>query len=86
MLVQHLAGSGVAVDEAVTTPQFFDLNAKLTYELKIFKTACLEFSLGAVNIFNSYQKDFDKGYLRDSGYIYGPMLPRSLVLGAKLHL
>jgi len=86
MLVQHLAGSGVSVDEAVTTPQFFDLNVKLSYELKIFKTACLELSAGVSNLLNSYQDDFDKGYLRDSGYIYGPMLPHSIVLGAKIHL
>ena len=31
------------------------------------------------NIFNAYQKDFDRGADRDSGYIYGPSLPRRLV-------
>jgi len=39
-----------------------------------------------MNIFNSYQRDFDQGYLRDSGYIYGPMTPRSLMASVKLHL
>ena len=39
---------------------------------------------GVKNILNAYQKDFDKGEKRDSGYIYGPSLPRSLVFGAGL--
>ncbi len=86
MLVQHLAGSGTPVDKAVNTPRFFDANAKLSYELKVYKTACLEFSAGIMNIFNSYQRDFDQGSLRDSGYIYGPSTPRSLMAGIKLHL
>ena len=86
MLVQHIAGSGTLVDEAVTTPSFFDLSAKVNYEVKIFSSACLDFSAGVGNIFNSYQRDFDRGYLRDSGYIYGPSLPRSLIVSASLHL
>ncbi len=86
MPVQHIAGSGTPVDKVVDTPSFYDVNVKLTYELKIFRTACLEFGLGVMNIFDSYQKDFDKGYLRDSGYIYGPMMPRSLTASLKLHL
>jgi outer membrane receptor for ferrienterochelin and colicins len=39
-----------------------------------------------MNIFNSFQKDFDTGADRDSGYIYGPMMPRSIYLGVKLSL
>ncbi len=86
MLVQHMEGSGTTVDQAVTTPRFFDANVKLTYEFKIFQTACIETSVGVTNIFNSYQRDFDSGYLRDSGYIYGPSLPRSLLASVKLHI
>jgi len=36
------------------------------------------------NIFNAYQNDFDKGADRDAGYIYGPSLPRTWFLGAKI--
>jgi outer membrane receptor for ferrienterochelin and colicins len=36
------------------------------------------------NIFNSFQKDFDSGADRDSGYMYGPTLPRCFYLGVKL--
>ena len=39
---------------------------------------------GVQNLFNAYQKDFDKGVDRDSGYIYGPSLPRSWFIGAKV--
>ena len=39
---------------------------------------------GIQNIFNAYQDDFDKGADRDSGYIYGPSLPRSFFVGVKI--
>lgn len=86
MLVQHMTGSGTDVDCAVETPRFFDANLKFSYEFKIFNVACVEPSLGIMNIFNSYQNDFDCGSLRDSGYIYGPALPRSLTFAVKVHL
>lgn len=86
MLVQHMEGSGTPKDIAVTTPRFFDANLKISYELKIMRTACLELNAGIANIFNAYQKDFDQGYLRDSGYIYGPTTPRSLTAGFKFHI
>jgi len=84
MLVQHMAGSGAAKDTAVTTPGFFDLNAKLSYEFKIYKEIAMELSAGVRNLFDSYQKDFDRGAGRDSGYIYGPSMPRSWFAGVKL--
>lgn len=86
MLVQHLEGSGTPVDVAVTTPRFFDASVKLSYEFKIMNSVCIEPGIGLTNIFNSYQRDFDTGYLRDSGYIYGPSMPRSLYATVKIHL
>ena len=41
----------------------------------------LQINAGIQNIFNAYQDDFDKGADRDSGYIYGPSLPRSFFVG-----
>lgn len=84
MLVQHFAGSGTPIDVAVKTPTFFDMNLKVSYDFKILDYAKLQINGGVLNIFNSYQKDFDKGADRDSGYIYGPAMPRSLFVGAKL--
>lgn len=84
MLVQHIQGSGTDKDMAVTTPQFFDLNLKLSYDFRLFQVMDLQINGGIQNIFNSYQKDFDRGAKRDSGYIYGPSLPRSLFAGIKV--
>ena len=86
MLVQHLEGSGTDIDVAVKTPSFFDFDLKIGYDFKIMKYACLEVNVGMKNIFNSFQKDFDQGELRDSGYIYGPMMPRSLFAGIKFKI
>lgn len=76
MLVQHLAGSGTLVDEAVATQRFWDMNLKLSYDFRLFGHSTLQVNAGIQNIFNAYQSDFDRGPLRDSGYIYGPMMPR----------
>lgn len=86
MLVQHIAGSGTDVDVAELTPDFLDLNLKLNYEFKLMHSGCIDLGLGINNIFNSFQKKFDQGYLRDSGYIYGPALPRSLFASVKFHI
>lgn len=84
MLVQHMAGSGVAQDVAVTTPRFLDMNLRLAYDIRIYKEITLQLFGGVRNLFNAYQKDFDKGADRDSGYIYGPSLPRSWFVGTKI--
>lgn len=39
---------------------------------------------GVQNLFDAYQQDFDRGADRDSGYVYGPSLPRSWFVGVKL--
>ena len=86
MLVQHLEGSGTPVDVAVTTPTFFDMGVKLSYTWTVMNRVKMEASAGVANIFNSYQKDFDTGYLRDSGYIYGPAMPRSLTASLSISI
>lgn len=86
MLVQHLEGSGTSIDIAKTTSSFADVNLKVSYDFTIFNYAKLQLNGGMMNIFNSFQKDFDQGPLRDSGYIYGPMLPRSLYVGLKVSI
>ena len=90
MDVEHFAGglrpdgTEVLKDELVRTNPFFDLGIKLSYDFKIWKTIGLQLNGGVRNILNSYQRDFDQGPARDSGYIYGPSLPRSIFVGAKL--
>jgi outer membrane receptor for ferrienterochelin and colicins len=82
MLVQHFAGY-VEEDTEKRTPDFYDVNLKLSYDFKLNNSAKLQLNGGIQNIFNSYQNDFDKGEYRDSGYIYGPAYPRTFFLGIK---
>ena len=84
MLVQHMAGSGVVRDTAVTTPQFFDLGVKVAYEFALYRQVRVQLHAGIKNLFNAYQRDFDRGADRDSGYIYGPSTPRSWTAGIKV--
>ena len=66
-------------------PDFFNANVKLAYDFNLSKELILQLQAGVQNIFNAYQKDFDKGPNRDSGYIYGPSTPRSYYFGVKLN-
>lgn len=86
MLVQHMVGSGTDVDKAVRTRSFFDASLKVTYTMRLFNRLTLDISAGVSNIFNSYQNDFDLGSTRDSGYIYGPSLPRCVNAGFVLSI
>lgn len=83
MLVEHHSGY-IAENRTEKTPDFMDLGVKASYGLPIYKGTVLQLNAGLQNIFNSYQTDFDKGPDRDSGYIYGPGMPRSFFLGVKL--
>lgn len=84
MLVGHSAGSGVEEPVAVNTPRFMEVNMKLAYDFPIYKYFTLQVNGGIQNITNAYQNDFDKGWNRDSSYIYGPSLPRSYFVGVKV--
>lgn len=84
MLVQHIKGSGVDRDVAVTTPSFCDVNLRVAYDLPLYRDLTLQLYGGVQNLFNAYQRDFDQGVERDSGYVYGPSLPRSWFVGAKI--
>ena len=84
MLVGHSAGSGVENPVAVNTPKFMEVNMKLAYEFPVYNSLTLQLNAGIQNFTNAYQNDFDKGWNRDSGYIYGPSLPRSYYVGVKV--
>jgi len=86
MTVQHMEGSGTDVDLAERTQSFFDASVKLAYTFRLFNRVNLEVSAVVSNIFNSYQNDFDLGPARDSGYIYGPALPRCVNAGVSISL
>lgn len=85
MYVPHLMSEVDSTkDLLVRSPDFFELGAKVTYDIDFASGICLQMNVGVQNIFNSYQNDFDKGAKRDSGYIYGPGAPRSYFAGVKL--
>ena len=65
------------------THDFFDLNLKLNYTFVLRDHIKLQLNAGVQNIFNSFQKDLDKGEFRDSGYFYGPTQPRTFFIGFK---
>ena len=85
MLVQHFAGY-IVRDVEVQTPEFYDVNLKLSYDIAINGQAKLQVNGGVQNMFNSYQDDFDMGVSRDSGYVYGPAQPRTAFVGLKFTL
>lgn len=64
------------------TPDFFENHFKAAYDFD-FKDNCIEIYTGVQNMLDSYQKDFDKGALRDTNYIYGPTKPRTFFAGIK---
>ena len=84
MLVGHSAGSGVDNPVALNTPKFMEVNMKLAYDFPVYNSLTLQLNTGIQNITNAYQNDFDKGWNRDSSYIYGPSLPRSYYVGVKV--
>ena len=83
MLVEHHAGM---LERNVTTEtrDFWDMGIKAAYDVKVYRSFSLQLNAGVQNMFNSFQNDFDSGADRDSGYIYGPTLPRNFFFGIKL--
>lgn len=83
MIVPHYAGY-IDADRMETTPDFFDVNFKAGYTFILHDHINLQLNAGVQNIFNSFQRDLDKGEFRDSGYFYGPTQPRTYFIGVKI--
>lgn len=82
MLVPYLPnGEDMIIKNA---KDFVELNLRLGYTMNTKKEFSIEFFGGVQNIFNAFQKDFDRGALRDSKYIYGPSKPRTITFGIKI--
>lgn len=84
MLVPHAAGY-IEKDINIATPGFFNMNVKVSYTFPVYHQIALQINAGVQNLFDAYQSDPDKGKFRDSDYIYGPALPRSYFVGAKIN-
>ena len=83
MLVEHHKGY-ISENRTEKTRKFMDVGLKVGYDFKLYKSINLQVNAGVQNLFNAYQNDFDQGADRDSGYIYGPGMPRSYFAGIKL--
>jgi outer membrane receptor for ferrienterochelin and colicins len=80
MKAPHFAGY-IDEDRLETTQPFWVVNARLLKSVALTESCKINIFIGVFNIFNSYQKDLDKGVDRDSGYVYGPAKPRSFYAG-----
>lgn len=86
MELPHFAGAPEqTVDEFVTTKAFTELSFRSSYTFEFDKIRTgLELFGGVKNLFNAYQSDFDSGKNRDSNYIYGPAMPRTIFAGIRI--
>jgi outer membrane receptor for ferrienterochelin and colicins len=80
MKVPHFEGY-IEKDRLETSKPFWVVNAKLKKSFHFNQENKVSVFLGTYNLLNSFQKDLDKGLYRDSGYVYGPMQPRSFYTG-----
>ena len=80
MKVPHYAGY-IEEDRLETTPPFWAVNVRLRKPINITEHYRMSIFTGVHNLLNSYQEDLDKGVDRDSGYVYGPAIPRSFYAG-----
>ena len=86
MDIAHFAGAtNQTTDEFKVTKSFSELNGKIGYTMTN-KKFDMDFEIygGVKNIFNAYQNDFDIGKKRDSNYVYGTSLPRTVFIGLKI--
>ena len=86
MKIPHFSGSpNQLIDEIITSKPFSVVNLKIGYQLNInFIKSKVEVYSGIKNILNSYQNNFDIGKNRDSNFVFGPSIPRTLYFGIKI--
>ncbi len=66
------------------TKKFIDWSVKTAYNISS-PFGNFQVFAGIKNLLNNYQKDHDSGPNRDPGYIYGPLIPRSVFFGLKIN-
>ncbi len=82
-LVHYASEYNIQTDEYYKTPDFLTFGLNFTYSDIVKKGMSFEINVGVKNITNSYQNNFDQFKFRDSNFIYGPSLPRTLLIGIK---
>ena len=76
----HMAGApDQSEDEYLTSEVFNAIGLKATYVQKLKQVGVkLEYSIGVKNLTNAYQNNFDSLKYRDSNFVYGPAMPRTI--------
>ncbi len=85
MAMPHYAGF-IPEDRLETTPSFVTLDVALARIISFGSDGGprLEFAAGVRNLTDRYQSDLDQGPQRDSGYIYGPRVPRTFYAALRI--
>jgi outer membrane receptor for ferrienterochelin and colicins len=87
MIIAHFGGEGTGqdIDEYFISPEFYDIGIRIGHTIELDETNTgIEIFTGIKNILNSYQDNFDRSKNRDSNFIFGPGLPRTLLVGLRL--
>jgi outer membrane receptor for ferrienterochelin and colicins len=79
MLVPHYAGY-ITEDRVEESKTFVVWNAVVSHDFDTHAGE-MRFYLSLENILDKYQNDLDRGPLRDSGYVYGPLHGRRVRVG-----
>ncbi len=84
MLVPHYAGY-IPEDRLQKSPKFAVYNLVCSRRFDLDRSSGnrrrMRLYVKLSNLFDTYQRDLDRGPLRDAGYFYGPMNMRAVTLG-----
>ena len=87
MLVQHFAGApNQLTDEIISSETFNNISIRIERNTEWLKNSESSVFAGVKNVLNSYQSNFDIGKNRDSGFVYGPALPRTFFVGLSVDI
>ncbi len=85
MLAPHYAGY-IAEDRLEVTPGFLTWDLGLSRRFALGGDRRITATVALRNLTDEYQRDLDRGPLRDAGYVHGPRFPRSVVVGVRVDL
>ncbi len=85
MLAPHYAGY-IAEDRLEVTPSFLTWDLVLSRQFPLGDDRRITATFAVKNLTDEYQRDLDRGPLRDASYVYGPRFPRSVVVGLKVDI
>jgi len=87
MLVPHFAGApNQLTDEIISSETCNNISIRIERNTEWLKNSESSVFAGVKNVLNSYQSNFDIGKNRDSGFVYGPALPRTFFVGLSVDI